>query len=264
MGLFWLLTASFVAGAQLASATPSIQVLTPSDSIHLAKFAEKLQSSGDEYGYEEFTKFCQIDANDGNTAQKRRQVGVAAIDEELALALQQKAGVDPFRSFSSLQKDGSDQIRSVCSLLTQSSRRHTDRVKHIAAMSDDPSHFKADQMVDRQQVSKAAFVFLESNPDAYFSYGDAEYPVVQGHMLVFDGRVPHQTIIHDGTVKLLGPLDAHTFRSVGTDTPGFVPDFSFPFDLEDPGVVNWLLVASVVVAAIAGGALMAALVALLQ
>ena len=36
----------------------------------------------------------------------------------------------------------------------------------------------------------AAFIFMNSNPDAYFDYGDTSIPVVQGSLISFDGSVP--------------------------------------------------------------------------
>ena len=206
--LLW--TTAAVASHHVVTATPSIQVLTQADNAHLMQLANKFETNEDS-----IDTFCQFPTADTNA--HGRQVGVALLDRALGVGLKQAAGIHPFApdaEFSSLQETTlHNQVRSVCSILTQSSHRHADSLRHLPDASDDPHHFQP-APVDGD-TSKAAFVFLESNPDAYFSWGDYSFPVEKGNMVVFDGSVPHQTIIHKGTVQLLGPFDAATFRLVG-------------------------------------------------
>lgn len=106
---------------------------------------------------------------------------------------------------------------------------------------------------------------METNPRAYFSWGDLSVPVEQGNMVVFDGQVPHQTVIEQGSVHLLGPFDAETFRMVGaipalgeiSNTTalfgGLIPPLpTLPtFDLST--TTNWVIAfALIAIAAIAG------------
>jgi hypothetical protein len=63
---------------------------------------------------------------------------------------------------------------------------------------------------------KVAFIFLNSNEDAAFSHGDSEHvPVKAGTMVVFDGDVPHSTIVKSGSVRLAGAFRLDSFSAVG-------------------------------------------------
>lgn len=208
----------------LVTATPHIRVLTPKDNRHLAQLAEQLHDAQGEHAA--FSKLCHMEDRKEEDTSKippaGRQVGVAVITEELAMSFQQAAGTDQDPFLSSLQKAGPDKKSRavVCSLLTESSTSHTDRLHPLPLVSNNnffehSNVFRNDDSLPQQQT---AFVFLQSNPDAYFSYHNLEYPVVQGHMLVFDGDIPHHTtILHNGTtVQLLGPWDTRTGRAVGS------------------------------------------------
>ncbi|KAL3776135.1 hypothetical protein ACHAW5_003253 [Stephanodiscus triporus] len=84
-------------------------------------------------------------------------------------------------------------------LMTESSALHVDRYHSGRQGSPDC----------------VGFVFLNTNPDAHFVHGESSVPVVEGRMVLFDGGIPHNTIVNSGSVKLLGPFDAKEFRGVG-------------------------------------------------
>lgn len=59
-------------------------------------------------------------------------------------------------------------------------------------------------------TGKVTMVFLSNHPNATFVHGRDELPVEQGSLVVFDGDLPHHTIIPDGeNVYMLGPLTLH-------------------------------------------------------
>ena len=71
-------------------------------------------------------------------------------------------------------------------------------------------HYPADKDGKRLPVREdreVAFVFLNSNPDAYFQHGDMSVPVVKGSLVYFNGRVAHNTVVNSGVVHLLGPFE---------------------------------------------------------
>lgn len=61
----------------------------------------------------------------------------------------------------------------------------------------------------------AAFIFMNSNPNAYFDYGDTSVPIIKGNLVSFDGNVPHNTVIKKGSVEILGPWFGTWFSEVG-------------------------------------------------
>lgn len=55
---------------------------------------------------------------------------------------------------------------------------------------------------------EVAFVFLNSNSDAYFQHGDnMSVPVVEGSLVHFNGRVAHNTVVNSGAVYMLGSFE---------------------------------------------------------
>jgi hypothetical protein len=68
-----------------------------------------------------------------------------------------------------------------------------------------------------------AFLMLNTNDDAYFSHGETSVPVKEGTIVTFPGEVVHQTVIHSGSVKLLGPFDVLGMQSVGTTPAPVTP-----------------------------------------
>ena len=83
--------------------------------------------------------------------------------------------------------------------MTESSTRHVDC--YLSGRQERPEH--------------VGFVFLNTNPDAHFVHGESTVPIVEGRMVLFDGGIPHNTIVNSGSVKLLGPFDAKDFTAVG-------------------------------------------------
>jgi len=61
----------------------------------------------------------------------------------------------------------------------------------------------------------AAFIFMNSNPNAYFDYGGTSIPIIKGNLVSFDGNVPHNTVIKKGSVEILGPWFGTWFSEVG-------------------------------------------------
>lgn len=118
--------------------------------------------------------------------------------------------------------------------LTESSVPHVDAYHHGRQGSPD----------------RVGFVFLNTNPDAHFVHGESTVPIVEGRMVLFDGSIPHNTIVNSGSVKLLGPFDAKDFRAVGATTApstkpsapttksGKGPKSSKTTGLKNPSVAN--------------------------
>jgi hypothetical protein len=64
---------------------------------------------------------------------------------------------------------------------------------------------------------RVAFVFLNTNQDAIFVHNNMQVSVVEGHLVHFNGALPHNTIIKSGSVRLLGPFySADLSTSVGS------------------------------------------------
>ena len=63
---------------------------------------------------------------------------------------------------------------------------------------------------------KAAFIFLNTNKDAFFVHGDDTIAAEAGKLLVFDGRIPHNSLIRKGDMRIAGPFQLETFNMVGT------------------------------------------------
>jgi len=74
------------------------------------------------------------------------------------------------------------------------------------------------------------FVFLNSNPDAAFVHGDEEVLPEAGKLVVFNGRIPHNTVVPSGSVvRIAGPFYLQTLEPIGgipivpTPPPTFPP-----------------------------------------
>jgi hypothetical protein len=93
------------------------------------------------------------------------------------------------------------------SVLTESSVPHVDYYPQMVAGTK------------RKAVGKnelIAFLMLNTNDDAYFSHGESSVPVKEGTIVTFPGNVVHQTVIHSGSVKFLGPFEVFGMQSVGS------------------------------------------------
>jgi hypothetical protein len=80
-------------------------------------------------------------------------------------------------------------------------------------------HYAEGTLLGQPVTSSAnAFVFLNTNPNAFFFHGSSSegVPVVEGTLVVFDGSISHFTHVPSGTVHLLGPLNTKTLQRVGT------------------------------------------------
>jgi hypothetical protein len=53
---------------------------------------------------------------------------------------------------------------------------------------------------------KVGFIFLNENKDAMFVHGDVHVQPKKGSLVVFDGHIPHHTIVGRGEVNLAGPF----------------------------------------------------------
>lgn len=174
-----------------------VQVTQAAESLHLRKLMGQLG----ENGVEHHNGLCEFSNSPMDLISDRR-LGSAAIDRgNLARAIQQGAGV--VNSSWRQQRDGRQErnIRISCSILRRTSPLHQDTIHHMPQQEDG--------------YYKTAFVFLETNPNAHFSVAGHSFPVVKGNMLVFDGSIPHQTVIDKGDVKLLGPFETRSFQPVG-------------------------------------------------
>jgi hypothetical protein len=91
------------------------------------------------------------------------------------------------------------------SIITETTERHVDFIVNKRERRMDPlSH-------------DTIFVFLNTNPEAEFVYGDDErVPVIAGDMVIFSGgEVEHNTEIKSGNVHLLGPFESRKLDLVG-------------------------------------------------
>ena len=93
------------------------------------------------------------------------------------------------------------------SIITETTERHVDFIVNKRDKRMDPlSH-------------DTIFVFLNTNPEAEFVYGDDErVPVIAGDMVIFSGgEVEHNTEIKSGNVHLLGPFESRKLDLVGQE-----------------------------------------------
>ena len=103
-------------------------------------------------------------------------------------------------------------------ILTHTSPVHSDHVPETG------------QVVDGDR--NVAFVMLNSNPDAYFQHGETSVPIVEGSLVSFDGRTPHNTVVNSGYVHILGPFQMgaswisgqSTLNTVGWNCEWFAPN----------------------------------------
>jgi hypothetical protein len=80
------------------------------------------------------------------------------------------------------------------------------------------SYLEDDERCLADHDSRVNFVFLNTNPDAFFVHGDVSIPVIEGHLIHFDGAQMHNTVINSGSVMLLGPFLARDLTvAVGCD-----------------------------------------------
>lgn len=68
-----------------------------------------------------------------------------------------------------------------------------------------------------QPIEEHVFImFLNSNPNATFVHGDTKVPVEQGNLVLFRADVDHNTVIENGEVRFVGPIE---IRSLASGTP---------------------------------------------
>jgi hypothetical protein len=100
--------------------------------------------------------------------------------------------------------------------ITRSSSRHTDRVREVIGDS-------VRTIPVKKSEATTAFYVQEASFDAYLETDDGELciPFVEESAVHFDGQLPHQVIIPSGAIKLLGPFQLSSLRSVVCDcAPG--------------------------------------------
>jgi hypothetical protein len=105
--------------------------------------------------------------------------------------------------------------------ITRSSSRHTDRVREVIGDS-------VRTIPVKKSEATTAFYVQEASSDAYLETDDGELciPFVEGSAVHFDGQLPHQVIVPSGAIKLLGPFQLSTLRSVVCDCAAGVIDCS--------------------------------------
>jgi len=147
---------------------------------------------------EEIQSFRNIDANERGLYDNRRH-GRALAESHLVQRLEEAGAVSPGQTRSGVELK--------TSVLTKTSRPHTD----IAYPPEGGT----------RRVGKddgVVFVFLNSNPQAKFVFGEEHVPVVAGNMVRFDGHeVRHNTIVEGGEVHLLGPFESRKLVFIGED-----------------------------------------------
>eukprot|EP00591_Stephanopyxis_turris_P008380 CAMPEP_0195510812 /NCGR_PEP_ID=MMETSP0794_2-20130614/3348_1 /TAXON_ID=515487 /ORGANISM="Stephanopyxis turris, Strain CCMP 815" /LENGTH=317 /DNA_ID=CAMNT_0040638303 /DNA_START=39 /DNA_END=989 /DNA_ORIENTATION=+ len=187
-----------------------LKVLSPKDEDFLGDLVSTFSGNG--------RSLCENFHSDNHG----RNFGVTSVGRIVANKLKLAAGLSPFSphlDFSPLQ-NVDDSIRTICSVLVSTTNRHTDHLSTMPGICDDPDHFRY-RAVDSE--TRTAFVFLEDNPNAFFNHGEKSVPVTKGNMVIFDGRIPHHTVVNKGKVKLLGPFDPKTFRLIITCVGGGNP-----------------------------------------
>ncbi|EJK58286.1 hypothetical protein THAOC_21603 [Thalassiosira oceanica] len=74
-----------------------------------------------------------------------------------------------------------------------------------------------------------AFVFLNTNPDAFFELDGNCVPVVENSLVAFNGgQSKHRTVVNGGEVRLLGPFHAKSMEPVGCPPR---PPSSIPYEM---------------------------------
>ena len=98
-------------------------------------------------------------------------------------------------------------------------RKSTDIHQDFSLVDKDTLKIKdsCDVHKDGPVEDKVGFVFMNDNPDATFVYGEEKVSVEAGKLVVFDGIVPHNTIVNRGTVQLAGPFQLRSFLTVGPE-----------------------------------------------
>jgi len=119
-----------------------------------------------------------------------RYFGQALLDREIALRLPREHSIPVW-----VNEETGD-VPILTTLITQTSERHSD--VHVNAQAENEIPF--------DEVERNAFVFLNDNEYAYFSWGEIKIPVRAGCLVAFPGSVEHQTVIQDGHVHLAGPF----------------------------------------------------------
>jgi len=136
--------------------------------------------------------------------------GEAFISQELISTIKRKVGIFSARHpKKELEQSGAFVATK---LLTETSQVHTDH------------HEASGQLVGED--TEIGFVILNSNPDAFFKFGETEIPIVKNTLVHFKGRYPHNTVINSGEVKLLGPFQI--FSAWGTSTKNFAVGMACP------------------------------------
>jgi hypothetical protein len=94
--------------------------------------------------------------------------------------------------------------------MTQSSHRHVDGVREVVGSSIRLNPLK-------KWEATTAFYVQEASPDSYFETDDDELciPFLEGSALYFNGALPHHSVLKSGSVKLLGPFQLSSLKSVG-------------------------------------------------
>jgi hypothetical protein len=80
-----------------------------------------------------------------------------------------------------------EDVPSLLTTLFESTKRHVDGSKEDI-------------------LPEVAIIYLNSNPDAFFSHGDETVTIKAGKLVAFDGHVEHNTVIPSGTVQFAGPF----------------------------------------------------------
>ena len=95
------------------------------------------------------------------------------------------------------------------------------RRKRIRASTDlHQDNYREGRHSGESAKGHTAFVFLNTNEDAYFLHGSTRVAIEAGKMVVFDSNVPHRTILlneqaRQQGVDLLGPFDTDHLVAVG-------------------------------------------------
>ena len=128
----------------------------------------------------------------GVTSTGGRTFGIAKLDKSIAERIHKASGITA--------KEGYSRAIPVSEIFTTTDV-HTDY-----------------EQVNEERVlvnDKVGLIFLNSNEDAAFSHGVNEpIPVKAGTLVVFDGDVPHSTIVKSGAVRIAGAFRLDSFSLV--------------------------------------------------
>ena len=145
--------------------------------------------------------------------------GIANFDESIAKRIHEVAASELSSDISTCSIDESFEYRRSVPInhMRSTTARHQD------------VHVNDDGSIGEKVEGKVAFIFLDSNENATFVHGDDTHiPSEAGTLVVFDGHVPHNTIVTGGALSIVGAIDLEKLTFVGPGGPRCSNDSDCP------------------------------------